>query len=268
MNGFVNEEVFHREALILEALRGAPNIIELYAMVKNCPRGGPCFVLEYVESDDFFEFTQGGSPQEVAFYMYELLRALDACHKIGIIHRDVKPKNVLINRRNKILRLIDFDCARIFHPGLESSLNFGKLNYMSPELLMGYKKYDYAIDMWSFGCMLAALIFKKEVMFKGQNRICQLIEIVKVVGHEKLIECQEKYNLKLDTRVIRRTAFESGKPWESFVNEKNKGHCTESALHLIGKLLVLDHSKRLTAEEAMEHPYFCEVLGHSPELFL
>ena len=98
--------------------------------------------------------------------MYELLRALDYCHSMGIMHRDVKPHNVMIDHENRRLRLIDWGLAEFYHPGQVSigniiSRNVSRVSllqeynvrvasryFKGPELLVDYQMYDYSLDMW------------------------------------------------------------------------------------------------------------------------
>ena len=116
------------------------------------------------------------------FYLYELLRALDYCHSMGIMHRDVKPHNVMIDHENRRLRLIDWGLAEFYHPGQEYNVRVASRYFkvspewqlwqlsspvQGPELLVDYQMYDYSLDMWSLGCMLASMIFRKEPFFHG-----------------------------------------------------------------------------------------------------
>ncbi len=148
---------------------------------------------------------------EMKYYLCHLLIALDGLHSAGIMHRDVKPRNCLINRFNHPelgikshsnidtedemdsmelqmersqsmlspssetpyplppppLMLVDLGLADFYLPGKEYNVRVASRHYKSPELLIGYKYYDYAIDMWSVGCCLAGLLFRREPFFRG-----------------------------------------------------------------------------------------------------
>ena len=134
------------------------------------------------------------------FYLYELLRALDYCHSMGIMHRDVKPHNVMIDHENRRLRLIDWGLAEFYHPGQEYNVRVASRYFKGPELLVDYQMYDYSLDMWSLGCMLASMIFRKEPFFHGHDNYDQLVRIAKVLGTEELYEYLDKYQIELDPR--------------------------------------------------------------------
>ena len=100
---------------------------------------------------------------DIRYYIFELLKALDYCHSNGIMHRDVKPHNVMIDHSKRQLRLIDWGLAEFYHPGREYNVRVASRYFKGPELLVDLQEYDYQLDMWSLGCMFAGMIFRKEV---------------------------------------------------------------------------------------------------------
>nr|CAD7574234.1 unnamed protein product [Timema californicum] len=185
--------------------------------------------------------------------------ALDYCHSMGIMHRDVKPHNVMIDHENRKLRLIDWGLAEFYHPGQEYNVRVASRYFKGPELLVDYQMYDYSLDMWSLGCMLASMIFRKEPFFHGHDNYDQLVRIAKVLGTEELFIYLEKYHIELDPRFHDILGRHSKKRWERFVHSENQHLVSPEALDFLDKLLQYDHYDRLTAREAMEHPYFCEL---------
>merc|ERR1712118_58167 len=114
------------------------------------------------------------------------------------MHRDVKPHNVMIDHENKKLRLIDWGLAEFYHPGRDYNVRVASRYYKGPELLVDFFLYDYSLDMWSLGCMLAALIFRKEPFFQGSDNQDQLVKIAKVLGTDGLYDYLEKSLRELD----------------------------------------------------------------------
>ena len=179
---------------------------------------------------------------------------------MGIMHRDVKPHNVMIDHENRKLRLIDWGLAEFYHPGQEYNVRVASRYFKGPELLVDYQMYDYSLDMWSLGCMLASMIFRKEPFFHGHDNYDQLVRIAKVLGTEELFEYLDKYQIELDPRFSDILGRHSRKRWERFVHSENQHLVSPEALDFLDKLLRYDHQERLTAMEAMEHPYFYPIV--------
>ncbi|XP_061429053.1 casein kinase II subunit alpha isoform X1 [Lethenteron reissneri] len=273
----VKKKKIKREIKILENLRGGPNIITLLDVVKDPVSRTPALVFEHVNNTDFKQLYQTLTDYDIRFYMYEILRALDYCHSMGIMHRDVKPHNVMIDHENRKLRLIDWGLAEFYHPGQEYNVRVASRYFKGPELLVDYQMYDYSLDLWSLGCMLASMIFRKEPFFHGHDNYDQLVRIAKVLGTEDLYDYIDKYNIELDPRfndILGRcgppkpqplvvpacSGKHSRKRWERFVHSENQHLVSPEALDFLDKLLRYDHQTRLTAREAMEHPYFYPIV--------
>ena len=96
------------------------------------------------------------------------------------------------------LRDISKVVLRLHLPFVVGSIKFHL--YLGPELLVDYQMYDYSLDMWSLGCMLASMIFRKEPFFHGHDNYDQLVRIAKVLGTEELFEYLDKYQIELDPR--------------------------------------------------------------------
>ncbi|KAM7542995.1 hypothetical protein Aperf_G00000017336 [Anoplocephala perfoliata] len=246
----------NREVMILEALQGSTNIIEFLGAVEKPQAAMRALVFEYVDPTGYANMAMNATSEDISFYMYELLKAIDACHSMGIMHRDIKPGNVLIDTNSRQLRLIDFGHADFYFPDKEYSVGVGSLHYNGPELLVKYRKYDYSLDLWSFGCMLAKLIFRTKTWFDGHDDVDQLKKFVEVLGSDELMAYVAMYNIILDDEIENSVEATDPIPLESFISENNRDTATPTALDLLRKLLRYDHRERLTAKEAMDHPFF------------
>ena len=182
----------------------------------------------------------------VRFYVYCILRALKYLHSTGIIHRDLKPANILINNNND-LRIVDFGLAR---RGGDSMTGYVVTRwYRSPEVMFNWMKYDEAVDIWSVGCVMAEMLLGHPLI-RGSDHIDQLLETMSILGtpSDQLLSrltSQEAIN------------FIASLPPKKPTNLKDIFGSTidEQGLDLLKKMLDMDPKSRITATEALAHPY-------------
>ncbi|XP_026455648.1 casein kinase II subunit alpha-like [Papaver somniferum] len=252
----VKKKKIKREIKILQNLCGGPNIVKLLDIVRDQQSKTPSLVFEYVNNTDFKVLYPKLTDFDTRYYIHELLKALEFCHSQGIMHRDVKPHNVMIDHEQRKLRLIDWGLAEFYHPGKEYNVRVASRYFKGPELLVDLQDYDYSLDLWSLGCMFAGMIFRKEPFFYGHDNYDQLVKIAKVLGTDDLNAYLNKYRLQLDPHLEAMVGRHSRKPWTKFVNADNQHLAVPEAIDFLDKLLRYDHQERPTAKEAMAHPYF------------
>ncbi|CCF55692.1 hypothetical protein KAFR_0A02560 [Kazachstania africana CBS 2517] len=247
---------FKRDYIYELSHNGHENIIQLFDIIKDPISKTPALVFEYVNNIDFRILYPKLTDLEIRYYMFELLKALDYCHSMGIMHRDVKPHNVMIDHKARKLRLIDWGLAEFYHANMEYNVRVASRFFKGPELLVDYRMYDYSLDMWSFGTMLASMIFQKEPFFHGTSNTDQLVKIVRVLGSDDFERYLNKYEIVLPREFHDMDQY-IRRPWYRFINDTNK-HLSgnEEIIDLIDNLLRYDHQERLTAKEAMGHKWF------------
>ncbi|GLT68802.1 hypothetical protein SLA2020_410020 [Shorea laevis] len=252
----VKKKKIKREIKILQNLCGGPNIVKLLDIVRDQQSKTPSLIFEYVNNTDFKVLYPTLSDYDIRYYIYELLKALDYCHSQGIMHRDVKPHNVMIDHEQRKLRLIDWGLAEFYHPEKEYNVRVASRYFKGPELLVDLQDYDYSLDLWSLGCMFAGMIFRKEPFFYGHDNYDQLVKIAKVLGTDELYAYLNKYRIELDPHLATLVGRHSRKPWSKFINAENQHLAVPEAVDFVDKLLRYDHQERPTAKEAMAHSYF------------
>lgn len=251
----VKRKKIKREIKILQNLIDGPFIINLLNVVRDPVSRSPALIFEHVNNLDFRELYPTFTDFDIRFYMYDLLIALDYSHSMGIMHRDVKPHNVMIDHERKSLRLIDWGLAEFYHPNTEYNVRVASRYFKGPELLVDYRYYDYSLDLWSFGAMLASMIFKKEPFFHGKTNTDQLVQIVRVLGTDELFDYLKKYNIELGPEYEDLGVYVR-RPWERFVTNANKEFINLDIFNLLDNLLRYDHKERLTAKQALKHKWF------------
>ncbi|XP_047971713.1 cyclin-dependent kinase G1-like [Salvia hispanica] len=215
-----------REIKILQSLPRHRSIVELKKVTVD-EREQVLVVMEFLPSD----LSRLIAARKVPFFapqlkimMCQILDGVRFLHDNGVMHRDLKPANILTNKGNR-LKICDFGLSRwengsgSYTPGMVTQW------YRAPEILMGETNYTSAVDMWSVGCIMAELVLRK-VLFPGNSEIQQLSLI-----HSSLGRAMQAMRCLLSS----------------------------TGLDLLLSLLALDPYHRITANDALKHPWFLEL---------
>ena len=189
----VRIEKQYREVKILQTLYGGPSIVKLVDILRDPVSKTPSLVFEYIPNKETKVLARKFNNMDIRLYTYKVLEALEYSHTHGIMHRDVKPLNIVIDHDAKDLRLIDWALADYYKPENEYNVRVASRYYKGPELLVEDKKYNYSLDMWAVGCTLAGFMFKTDTFFKGADNNDQLVKIINVCGSAKLNDYMRKY---------------------------------------------------------------------------
>ncbi|KAL7947633.1 casein kinase II subunit alpha [Trichoderma barbatum] len=246
-----------QEIKILRSLTGGTNIPNVYDIVQDSQTEPPSLIFEYVDNTDFRSLYPTFRVEDVQYYMGELLKALAFCHSKSIMHRDIRPQNIMIDHNRRQLRLFGWDYAKVYVPNSRHSVRVGQGFIKAPELLLHYEQYDCSVDMWNVGAIIASMTFRKEPFFYGGASSLQRLQaIARVLGIKGLLNYVEKYEIETTPDEVDAIAHFEHRSWQSFFNEGNERFASTEVVDLLERLLRWDHKQRLTASEALKHAYF------------
>merc|ERR1712137_712740 len=170
-----------REISLLKEL-DHPNIVRLSDVVHTEKK--LTLVFEYLDQDlkQYLDECRGEiSEEKMKSFLFQLFKGIAFCHENRVLHRDLKPQNLLINKRGE-LKLADFGLARAFGIPVNTFSNeVVTLWYRAPDVLLGSRTYSTSIDVWSAGCIMAEMI-SGVPLFRGRDNNDQLMQIIRILG--------------------------------------------------------------------------------------
>ncbi|KAA8546929.1 hypothetical protein F0562_003358 [Nyssa sinensis] len=237
-----------REIIILQHL-DHPNIIKLEGLATSRMQYSLYLVFDFMLSDltRIISRPEGRLTEpQVKCYMRQLLSGLQHCHERGILHRDIKGSNLLIDKSG-MLKIADFGLANYFLPKQKRPLTSRVVTlwYRAPELLLGSTDYGVGIDLWSAGCLLAEMFVGRPIM-PGRTEVEQLHRIFKLCGSPL-----DDYWRKMKPP----TTFRPPQQYKSSFQEAFTNFPT-SSFGLLTTLLALDPELRGTAASALQTEFF------------
>ncbi|KAL9689898.1 hypothetical protein QQ045_010289 [Rhodiola kirilowii] len=229
------------------------NVIALKDVMMPAQRVGfkdVYLVYELMDTDlhHIIKSSQPLSGDHCKYFIFQLLRGLKYLHSANILHRDLKPGNLLVNS-NCDLKICDFGLARTSRSNGEFMTEYVVTRwYRAPELLLCCDNYGTSIDVWSVGCIFAEILGRKPI-FPGTECLNQLKLIINVLGSQQEADLEFIDNPKA-RRYIKTLRFSRGVQFTRLYPQADP-----LAIDLLQRMLVFDPSKRISVIDALQHPY-------------
>ncbi|CAB4377558.1 putative KIN28-cyclin-dependent ser/thr protein kinase [Rhizophagus irregularis] len=244
-----------REVKCLRELRH-PNVIELIDIYSH--KSNLKLVLEYLDSDLEMIIKDKSilfQAPDIKSWMLMTLRGLDHCHRNWILHRDMKPNNLLVGKDGQ-LKIADFGLARDYGDPHAKNMSPQVVTrwYRAPELFFMPSQYGYAVDIWSVGCIFAELLLRTPYL-AGESDLAQLELIFKALGTPTEEDWPGFSELARDMK------FQKYSRTPLQVHFKAAG---SDAIDLLEKMLTYDPNKRINTREALLHSYFRKLPRPTP----
>ncbi|KAJ8143815.1 hypothetical protein OXX80_007134 [Metschnikowia pulcherrima] len=267
-----------RELHLLNFFRNHENIIGFYDVQrpKDFESFNEVYLIQEYMPTDLHKLIHSSdiSDQHIQYFIYQILRGLKTIHSANVIHRDLKPSNVLVNY-NCDVKICDFGLARIMGSTvspLESKLTeyVATRWYRAPEIMLSQSMYTTAVDLWSVGCMMAEL-FLGYPLFPGKDYKHQLLLIFQYLGtpEGEDLECVKSprardYIQSLPrSRPVDPSMYLHNHPRR--IQRFGTEQINAQGLDLMTRLLTFDPAKRISASEALQHPYLAQYHDPSDE---
>lgn len=154
----VDLEKIKREVKLLQALKGVKGTNQFVEVCQERGTEKIMLVTDFVEGVGLNSIHTVLQERQIQKYVYMMLATLERANSLGLMHRDIKPSNMIVNKKTELLTVLDWGLGEFYLQDKTYNLKVGTRPFRAPEILMGRRTYDFKIDVWSVGCILAGMV--------------------------------------------------------------------------------------------------------------
>ena len=250
-----------REIIILKQC-SHQNILQLKGFfLEDLPNSVQVYVVTELLDFDLYKVIQNSkddmTEEHIQYIMFQIILGICYLHENNIVHRDIKPNNILLNDTCQV-RICDFGLARQIKDKTDQNKTEYVVTryYRAPEIMLDSRKYDSAVDLWSIGCTFYELIESKILFEKAETYIELLNLIFKRLGTPSPEVISKIDNEHAKNWILNQQIY----PPKKVSDMLKQSGISNEARDLLDKLLLFDPTQRITAKKALEHPYFKDIL--------
>ncbi|KNH06445.1 cell division protein kinase [Perkinsela sp. CCAP 1560/4] len=236
-----------------------PNLVHLHKVLHS--ENKLTLVFEFLDMDlrKFLDTHRDAmTPAVLRSFIQQLLRGAAYCHSRSMLHRDLKPQNLLIQSEQMVLKLADFGLGRAFGiPVAQFTHEVVTLWYRAPDVLLGNTSYGTAVDMWAIGCIILEMVTGVP-LFPGKNDFDQLLKICAFLGSPTPQNWPSMMSYPNSANTLSKEEFTDARQpeCEAYYTQPAFAKFGPDGIDLLKRMLLYEPAERITAAQALEHAYF------------
>lgn len=232
----------------LSKISGVVNLLHIFQADNTI------LVFEFLKSISLDDFYLSVTLPKLRVILYQLISAVAECHKLNIVHRDLKFGNISISPNLDTVKILDWGCGSKIYDSM--SCKAGSRSCRSPEMLLGFRQYSSYCDCWAIGVFILGILGKGKIPWRANQSNSAIISLSNYFGGDEICSYAESLGLALEN--LNGMTSEPTYSISSNFSSEMSFLFSPKLIDLMMKFLTLDYRNRLTAADALKHPFFLD----------